>query len=87
MRLLWADKGPKGKEKKGDSTSEWVVELLSCWVVEQLQHPKALIESHFLRAGFFASSFDSSSSEIKSPRNTAVEREQWRRRIGLLDFF
>ena len=29
--FLRADKGGKGKQKKGDSTSEWVV--------EQLQHP------------------------------------------------
>jgi len=29
--FLWADKRGKGKQKKGDSTSEWVV--------EQLQHP------------------------------------------------
>ena len=35
--FLWADKGGKGKQKKGDSTCEWVV--------EQLQHPKALIKS------------------------------------------
>ena len=60
---------------------------MCCCVVEQLQHPKALIKSQFLRTGFFASSFGYSSSEIKSPRNTDVEREQWRRRIGLLDFF
>ena len=52
MRILWADFGRKGKEKKGDITSEWVV--------EQLQHPKASIKSQFLWAGFFASS----SSEI-----------------------
>ena len=57
---------------------------MSCCVVEQLQHPKALIKSQLQHPKV---SFGSSSSEIKSPRNTGVEREQWRRRIGLLDFF
>ena len=82
MKENWADKGGKRKRKEN-----WYYQQVSCWVVEQLQHPKALIKSQFWRAGFFASSFGSSSSEIYSSRKTDAEREQWRRRIGLLDFF
>ena len=37
MRILWVDIGGKGKEKKDDITSEWVVELLSNCSTQKLQ--------------------------------------------------
>ena len=43
MKENWADKGGKRKRKES-----WYYQRVSCWVVEQLQHPKALIKSQLL---------------------------------------
>ena len=58
MRRLWADKGRKEKKR---TVMVPVSELLSCWTIAA---PKR--KSHFLRVGFFGSSSEISSSEMKN---------------------